>query len=94
MKMTRVSGPINFLDMNSALDGIAALRDAGFNAELDHDAVDLESAAVFGAVWLDIEDPADADIDKVWDQVKAVLELHGGDCFEFGIGSELTVWRS
>jgi hypothetical protein len=89
--MTRVSGPINFPTMNAALDGVAALREAGFEAEIDHDLLEVDGSWAFGAVWTDIENPADADI--VWDRIMAVVELHGGDCFEFGVQSEKNVWR-
>jgi hypothetical protein len=89
--MTRVSGSINFPSMNAALDGVAALREAGFEAKIDHDLIEVDGSWVFGAVWCDIANPAD--VDKVWDRILIVVDRHCGDCYEFGVGSETTVWR-
>jgi hypothetical protein len=89
--MTRVSGSINFPSMNAALDGVAALREAGFEAEIDHDLIEVDGSWVFGAVWTDIENLAD--VDRVWDRIITVVDLYFGDCHEFGVGSEKTVWR-
>jgi hypothetical protein len=77
--------------MNAAIDGVAALREAGFEAAIDHDLIEVDGSWVFGAVWTDIENLADADI--VWDRILTVVDLYCGDCFEFGVGSEKTVWR-
>jgi hypothetical protein len=79
--------------MNAAFDGVDALRDAGFEAEIDHDML-IDGPEAFGAVWLDLsKDPTDADIIELLHRVAALLGPCGGDCFEFGVGSETAVWR-
>jgi hypothetical protein len=86
----RASGPINFSNMSSAIDGVAALRDAGFEAELDHDRLELDGSEAFGAVWCDVEGLDN--LSELHDRIPALLAPYG-DCFEFGIGSETAVWR-
>jgi hypothetical protein len=91
---TRLAGPICFQSMHGALDGIAALRDAGFEAEIDYGIVETASNVAWGAVWIDVDDSQiDAQRGKLWDQIDALIYPHYGLCDAFNVGSEKTVWR-
>jgi hypothetical protein len=78
----RLVGPICFQSWNGAKDGVAALEDAGFGVELFLDMVETFSHVTYGAVFIDAA--ADADENKLWSRIRALIDPHGGLVDEFG----------
>ena len=54
----RLSGPVSFPSYDDATDGGEALVDAGYSVTVFTNVVDVNSSAVFGAVWCDIDESA------------------------------------
>lgn len=91
----RVSGGICFTNMDLAVAGIDALREVGFEAEIDYDNIEIDTSMVFGAVWYDIPEGIRSchHISDLMDEILSAIAPFGGYCPEFGRGCEGDVWR-
>jgi hypothetical protein len=77
-----LAGPVCFSTWHEAMDGVAALKEAGFGVELFLEMVETFSHVVYGAVFIDVADGTDED--KMYDRVHALVDPHGGCVPEFG----------
>ena len=101
----RLSGPVSFPSYDDATDGGEALVDAGYSVTVFTNVVDVNSSAVFGAVWCDIDEgllAAEIAAEGLQDRrldwgklaITARIDKYGGWCGGFGEGDERNVWAA